>query len=125
MLMFGISFLSIGNQSDLYAVMAVDTDIGFVNEIGDDIIVIDDFLYKLATNVGRIGKGDYVKVFLDDHDRVIKIEKMDAPEESVKENNKTKINKIVKSDFKKAKRNGNKASLGSKIKKIDGVWRNY
>jgi len=119
-LLIGLLGFDIGNT--VYAFREVSTDIGPVDAIykNKNVIIIDDLSYRLATKADNIKKGDYVKVVVDARRRVIEIQKIDNPQKSKKD----RINQSIQS-AKSSTKKSKSVRVGSKIKKVDGVWRNY
>ena len=99
---------------------------GHVNFIHKNKIVIDDFEMELATGIGHIRKGSYVQFTFDEQGRIIKIKKAASqPSKTRKANHKAKKKRGYKSNPKKPITKPNPAKTGPKIKKRNGVWRNY
>jgi len=119
-----ISSFVFGNNP-IYASSSTDTDAGFVDGIGPHTIIIDDLSYKLLIKPTNIKKGDYVVLFLDDKLRVIGIQKVNNSLNKKRKSHKTKLNQPIKEGLKKPIKNKNNVTSVKKIKKIDGVWRNY
>ncbi len=99
---------------------------GHVDFVHKDKIVIDDFEMELATGAGHIKQGSKVQFTIDDQGRVVKIKNIVTDRsKSRKEGPKTSMKKVYKADLKKPIKKEKPAKSGSKIKKSDGVWRNY
>ncbi len=100
---------------------------GHVDFIHKSKIVIDDFEMQLATGTGGVKKGSYVQFSIDSQGRVVKIKDLgSAPDKSRRSGRKNKpqknYNSKAKGPITKAKRSG---TSSSKLKKRNGVWRNY